>query len=174
MGSFEAVSRMIIPEAYFAKKMLQKDGYSFVRADRSLGLTSVKPTEAQQLTAIRTRYPQLHRRPENVMLLTIFSLVSFVGPIILAFLGIIGVLPLAIGVLALLSFAMLTAVHMMVTMSTGLQHWYVAIWSFLPAVLTDIGLMHISMQRYEFSEVIWKGRNVCVPVMHVYPSLPKV
>jgi hypothetical protein len=41
------------------------------------------------------------------------------------------------------------------------------------AVLADIGLLHYSMWKYEFSEVLWKGRNVCVPVMHVYAHLPK-
>jgi hypothetical protein len=30
------------------------------------------------------------------------------------------------------------------------------------------------MYKYEFREVIWKERNVCVPVMHVTPHLPKI
>jgi hypothetical protein len=40
------------------------------------------------------------------------------------------------------------------------------------AVGLDILLLHTSMFDYEFGEVIWKGRNVCIPVMHVVPRLP--
>jgi hypothetical protein len=35
------------------------------------------------------------------------------------------------------------------------------------AVLLNIYLRHESLWRYEFDEVTWKGRNVCIPVMHV-------
>jgi hypothetical protein len=42
------------------------------------------------------------------------------------------------------------------------------------AVLYDIGLLNYSMLRYEFGEVLWKGRNVCIPVMRVIPHLPPV
>jgi hypothetical protein len=36
----------------------------------------------------------------------------------------------------------------------------------------DIYMLLNSMWQYEFSEVIWKGRNVCVPVMRIEPRLP--
>jgi hypothetical protein len=40
------------------------------------------------------------------------------------------------------------------------------------AVLTDVILLHYSMYKYEFSTVDWRGRNICIPVMHVIPRLP--
>jgi hypothetical protein len=30
------------------------------------------------------------------------------------------------------------------------------------------------MWQYEFHEVLWKGRNVCLPVMRIIPNLPKL
>jgi uncharacterized protein YceK len=43
----------------------------------------------------------------------------------------------------------------------------------LPAALIlDTFLANYSMYRYEFSDIEWKERNVCIPVMHVTPSLP--
>jgi hypothetical protein len=41
------------------------------------------------------------------------------------------------------------------------------------AALYDIGLLNYSMWQYEFSEVLWKGRNVCIPIMRVISELPK-
>ncbi|MGH7241549.1 MAG: hypothetical protein ACREGB_04595, partial [Candidatus Saccharimonadales bacterium] len=41
------------------------------------------------------------------------------------------------------------------------------------AVLMDIYIRHESMWRYEFGEVTWKGRNICMPVMRVIPRFPK-
>jgi len=40
-------------------------------------------------------------------------------------------------------------------------------------VLSDLFLINYSMWKYEFSDVDWKGRNVCIPVMHVVPTLPR-
>lgn len=42
------------------------------------------------------------------------------------------------------------------------------------AALYDIALLNYSMWQYEFHEVLWKGRNICMPVMRVYPALPKL
>jgi hypothetical protein len=42
------------------------------------------------------------------------------------------------------------------------------------AALYDVVLLNYSMLKYEFSEVIWKGRNVCIPVMRVFTHLPPV
>jgi hypothetical protein len=30
------------------------------------------------------------------------------------------------------------------------------------------------MWQYEFGEVIWKDRNICIPIMQVVPELPKI
>jgi hypothetical protein len=41
-------------------------------------------------------------------------------------------------------------------------------WLYMPvAVVLDIIVVHISLIRYEFGEVQWKGRNACLPVMQL-------
>jgi hypothetical protein len=40
------------------------------------------------------------------------------------------------------------------------------LWTLPLVAIFDIGLLNYSMWQYEFREVIWKGRNVCTPVMH--------
>ena len=42
------------------------------------------------------------------------------------------------------------------------------------AAIYDICLLNYSMLRYEFGEVIWKDRNVCIPVMQAIPRLPPI
>jgi len=173
LGGFKAVSRMILPEAYFARQNLNGDGYSFLRGTESLGLFSAKGPDEQRQTAIRTRYPQLHRRPENVAVLTLLEVLLLLGPFALIVFAVFGYAPLLSGLAALISAGLLIASHYLVTTRTNLQRPLTALWSMPAVVVSDIGLMHVSLQQYEFSEVLWKGRNVCVPVMHVIPSLPK-
>ena len=47
------------------------------------------------------------------------------------------------------------------------------VWLLPTAALYDIWLLNYSMWLYEFREVLWKGRNVCIPVMRVIPKLPE-
>ena len=63
-GGFASVARMIVPEAHFARQLTSTDGYSFLRSD-GLGIESNKSVSEQRNTAIRMRYPQVHRRPEQ-------------------------------------------------------------------------------------------------------------
>lgn len=173
LGGFKAVSRMILPEAYFARQLLGIDGYGFLRATNLLGLVSVKGHAEQRLTAIRTRYPQLHRRPENVAVLTLLEVLLLLGPFAVVLLAVVGLAPILAGGIAGIAIICLVTAHYKVVTQTNLQSPVSALWTMPVVVVTDIGLMHVSMQQYEFSEVVWKGRNVCVPVMHVIPSLPK-
>jgi glycosyltransferase involved in cell wall biosynthesis len=168
-GSFKAVSRSIVPESYFARTASVHDGYSFIRSG---AVISRKAVSEQRATAIRTRYPQLHRRPELVAFLTLLEIIGVIGPVVLC------VIALLDGHLA--AFIAGSAAYIMLSiawMVTG----YITYDRVLPyslvnlplAVLADVGLMHYAMYKYEFDEVIWKGRNVCIPVMHVVANLPK-
>jgi hypothetical protein len=42
------------------------------------------------------------------------------------------------------------------------------------AVILNLWIRHESLWRYEFGEIEWKGRNVCIPVMQVIPRLPSL
>jgi hypothetical protein len=174
LGGFAAVSRKVIPEAHFANELIKKDSYAFLRASQEASVQSVKSYAEQRSTAIRTRYPQLHRRPENVLLFSLAGITCFLLPVIVLISALLTHVASWVALASLMSFLVLTVINYLVTVPTRVNSWYVALWSFVPIVLTDLWLMHVSMVKYEFSEVIWKDRNVCVPVMHVIPSLPKL
>lgn len=174
-GGFAAAARMIIPETYFARQQLAHDGYSFVAGGTTYGITSEKDIAAQRRTAIRVAYPQLHRRPELVACITIVCVTWSLTLLVLTFQAILGRdLPLA-GLMA----------GVLVWLVYGYMYWTVlvlaygranplSLCSFPLAVLGYVALMQYSMYKYEFSEVLWKGRNVCLPVMHVIPRLPSL
>lgn len=174
-GGFEAVRRMITPEAHFARALVRRDdSYSFMRADEHVGISSAKQISAQRDTAIRTRYPQLHRRPENVALLSMWQLVFLLAPFVLTVAGFFISIGALAHLLAAVSSVVLTAVYVLTITATHVKGWSFMLADAPVAVLTDIVLLHYSMARYEFSTVEWKGRNVCVPVMQAVPKLPEV
>lgn len=171
-GGFVSVARSIVPEAHFAKTLLASDGYSFVRSGHALGIESNKAAAEQRNTAMRMRYPQLHRRPEQVIVVALFELFALVGPFVLA----IGGFWLPVNALAQAGAAvastLLIVTYELVVRSTKVNHLLLGLVGQPLAALTDIGLLHYSMWKYEFSTVDWKGRNICIPAMHVVPHLP--
>ncbi len=174
-GGFVAVARSIIPEAHFAKVLAKKDdSYSFMRASQHLGIESTKPAKEQHDTAIRMRYPQLRRRPENVFLLSqaygFFVLLAFVL-VPAGFFVSIGVVAHCLAALAVVLY---TYTYLRVVIATRTGSTWLGFVALPIGLLYDLVLLHISMWKYEFSEVDWKGRNVCIPTMHVIPHLPKL
>lgn len=172
LGGFKAVSRKIIPESYFARELIKKDLYAFLSANEHLDVRTVKNVEAQLLTAVRTRYPQLRHRPENVLLLSFIEAVFLLGPFILAAIGFVQGFSL-VPWLGIISSAFLAATHYTILAATNPANSLIAIFNFPFVVLTEIFVLHLSMIRYEFSKVEWKGRNICIPVMQAVNSLPK-
>jgi hypothetical protein len=170
-GSFAAVSHNILPERYFARELVKRDEYSFVRADDLLDIQTAKVLDEQRATAVRMRYPQLHRRPELVLPMILTELLLLLGPFILApasliwHLGMIGWLSLAAAVL-------LIATHVLILAVSNPPNIPLAFLNLPVVILTEIVLVCESMLKYEFSVVDWKGRNICIPVMHVIPKLP--
>ncbi len=173
-GGFPSVAQAITPEAYFAKKAVIANAYSFIRSDEDLVLLSAKTHNEQYATTVRIRYPQIHRRLELVCLVTLFQLAVFVGPFVGLALAQLTPNPLVYSVAWLSSIALLTATYMIAAVYTRLSEPLIGLVTPLVGYVTDIAMLHISMFKYEFSNVYWKGRNVCVPVMHVLPRLPKL
>jgi chlorobactene glucosyltransferase len=173
-GGFAAISRSISPESYFAREALKSDGYSFVRSGISLGITSVKNADEQIETSIRTRYPQLHRRPELVLLASVVELFLLIGPLVIAIAGVWTGTGLSLQVIALAAFLVQVAVYGILEVKLFSRRQLLPLLAFPLAVLGDVAFLHASMYRYEFSEVLWKGRNVCLPVMRVIPHLPRL
>jgi hypothetical protein len=174
-GGFAAVARSIVPEAYFAKRLIVEDQYSFRRADGNLGLLSSKPTAEQRATAIRTRYPQLHRRPENVLLASLFEFCLLLLPFGFAIGGFFAhSLHGAPQILAVMASVLLLITYELVAIATHVNNALLAIIALPFVILLDLALLFYSMWRYEFATVEWKGRNVTVPAMHVIPHLPSL
>jgi len=171
-GGFKAVSRKIVPEAYFARQLTATDGYAFVRSNFTLGLTSNKPANDQRDLAIRTRYPQLHRRLELVALTAIAELTLFVGPLV--GMATAWLVPYAWFIFGLSagSYVLLLSMYYHVAVRTKLNARSLAWLIFPVTVITDVLLLHISMWQYEFSVVDWKGRNICIPIMRRTPPKP--
>lgn len=168
-GGFDAVRRKGVPESYFARTAATEAGYSFLQADPDIGISSRKTPDEQRATAIRTRYLQLHRRPEMTALISFSELGVLVLPPILA------VVSLITGqwftaALAGTAFILNCVVYSRVFNLAYRRSRLKGIWLLPVAASYDIGLLNYSMWKYEFSEVIWKGRNVCIPLMRIVPG----
>lgn len=163
VGGFKATSRSILPESHFARTTARQDGYSFLRSDM---LVSNKTYTEQKATAIRMRYPQLRRRIELVWLLTVLQFIGMVLPLYLFAIFLIRSEPVW-AVLALLAFMLQQAV---LTAVTSVMYGRPVFLAVSMAPLHDLLLLNYSMYKYEFSEVHWKDRNVCLPVMRIDES----
>ncbi|HSX34031.1 MAG TPA: hypothetical protein VLF62_00100, partial [Candidatus Saccharimonadales bacterium] len=173
-GGFQAVARSITPEAYFARKAAARDAYSFIRASQASGIASVKSPLEQRTTAIRMRYPQLHRRPENVLAVSLAQLTFLVLPFVLTIWGLFMGIGWPAWIMSVLTSLLLIGTYEKMLLTTRTGHWALGLLDALIGMSFDIGLQHYSMWQYEFSEVDWKGRNICIPAMHVIPHLPKI
>lgn len=173
LGGFEAVSRMVVPEAFFAREFGAKKTYKMVRGSLGLGITSRKLLGDQFSTAVRVRYPQLRRRPELVLLLSLLWLSFWVLPLMGIWLEGGAIEPTTL-LLAVIGWALYCISYLLVCLfyDPKALPLILLVSPLLP--LIDLVLIHISLFRYEFGTVEWKGRNVCKPVMHVYKSLPRI
>lgn len=170
-GGFAGVSRSIVPENYFARLSAGHDGYSFIQSNSEVGIVSTKSAHEQQATTVRTRYPQVHRRIELVCALTIAEVIGILVPYVLLLYGVATRTSTPLIVLNAVTVAILTVTYMLVVRLTY-RHWLLRSSVMLPlASIFDVGLMNYSMICYEFFSVVWKGRNVCIPVMHVEQQL---
>ncbi len=169
-GGFEAVRRSILPEGYLARYCAASgNGYLFLQADQAVGVTSHKAAQDQQDTSLRMRYPQLHRRPELVALVSLAELALFVWPPI----GMLIAAATQFWTLAGLSagvFAITTLTHSEIINLTYRRFVLRGLVLLPIAAIYDVWLLNYSMWQYEFGEVIWKGRNVCIPVMRINPN----
>ena len=173
LGGMAAVKRTIVPEGYFARELVKQYKYQFLRANTELAVTSLKSAKGQRKTALRVRYPQLHRRPEVALLVIAAELTAIISVPVVLGIGLhfayTGVVPVTI-VALLLHLVCLIVMAQSYSKSQLVLHVIQGIF----AVPLDTLLILKSMYMYEFSEMYWKERNVCLPVMHVVPNLPKL
>jgi glycosyltransferase involved in cell wall biosynthesis len=172
LGSFKAVNHSIIPEGFFARELIKTNDYSFIRANDTLDVQTHKSYREQRATAIRTRYPQLRRRPENVLVLVVLELTFLIGPFVGIIYGLVSN-EAAVAILSSIAAIILILNHLIIVHLTSPANTIVALFNLPIEVITEIYIVLTSMIKYEFGTVDWKDRNVCIPVMHVVPRLPK-
>jgi hypothetical protein len=166
-GGFSAVSRSITPERYFARQTAnQNDGYSFVCFGPELGLSCDKSFDEQLSTAIRTRYPSLKQRLENLSVLALVEMTLFIGPIAMLVYALVSGSYLLSGICDV-TIVISSLVLFRITKQAYDSNLFLSLFVYPLAFAYDVGLAMLSMWRYEFSEVVWKGRNVCIPVMQL-------
>lgn len=173
-GGFQAIRRKAVPEAYFARAAAASgDGYSFMQSDERVGISCRKDIDEQRATSIRTRYLQLHRRPELALATSLAEFFVLVGPFIL-FVGAGLSRAWILTVAAAVSLMCNIVVYAILFNLTYRRFLLKGLWLLPLAAVYDIWLLNYSMWQYEFREVLWKGRNVCIPVMRILPELPKI
>jgi len=171
LGGVASVSRKIVPEHYFANLLSVEKKYAFVRTNDVLQVTTVKSLTEQVKTSLRVIYPGFHGRME-------WSAVSNVAALLLLFVPFVQLVhsvlnSQASSVLLYGSIvALLTISHLLIVLFTDPVLWPLAIVNFPYLVLQEIALGFVSMYKYEFGEVYWKDRNICLPTLQAIPHLP--
>ncbi|MCA9346488.1 glycosyltransferase [Candidatus Saccharibacteria bacterium] len=173
-GTFESIKKAVDPEAVLAQKLHHMKSYSFYISNANLEIKSAKMPKDQYQTSLRKRYPQLRRRPENVLILIAFELLFIIAPYIwfvyLSLSGINGyIYQTSLATVVLLSIA-----NSLVYRLTLKRLWPLGLLSMPSLALADCLLAIKSMYSYEFGKVIWKERNICLPLFKVEKSLPKI
>jgi hypothetical protein len=78
-------------------------------------------------------------------------------------------------VLWALAVAVFIIVHCLVYLISIPRMWFVGVLNMPLVFAIEFWLLQISMYRYEFGEVLWKGRNVCEPIkLRPIAHLPKI
>ena len=164
IGEFDSVRRSVQPERHFAEKLKEK--YTFVMSGNRMGIKSVKRPREQFDTAQRVRYPQARRRPETALLLILFQAALGVVPIVGLFYG--------NRTISIISIVNLSVVNLIISTLIVRKTWLVSALTYPILMIEDWYLLLRSMLAYEFGVVRWKERNICLPMLSVEPSLPKI
>lgn len=174
VGSFDSVRRKCVPESYFAYKSGGVDnGYAFVISDDNIGLKSVKNISSQKRTAIRVRYPQLRRQPENIALVSILEFIVLLLPFVI-FAGAIFAEIMPLIIISGSSALILSIIYGWIVSLTFRTIKPIG-YTVMPfAVIYDIIILNLSMWQYEFGKVYWKGRNICLPILNYSYKLEKL
>lgn len=170
-GGFKAVTHSVSPESYFARQCAKNGKYHLMLSDSQTDVVSLKALDDQRDTAVRTRYPQLHRRPEQVCLMSLVQISLLLAPwaflVAFALRGSVGLF-----IVSALTSAVLVGGYARLVQLTYRQFYPLSLVALPMAAASNLLWLHVSMYRYEFSEVIWKGRNVCLPLYQVEAQLP--
>ncbi len=165
LSGFESVPAMVVPERYFANSLDAEGKYHFIVSDSNLGVTTRKKTSSQMETATRTLYPMFDNNPLLALLVSLSLLSLFVLPFILVVLDLLG-FEIMVSGFAVISATLLTISNLVVYTRFNSASWFIGLFNFPFIVTLEVFLVQWSMVKYEFSSVLWKNRNICIPVLN--------
>jgi glycosyltransferase involved in cell wall biosynthesis len=171
IGGFKSAKNSVLPERHIAKSFMKNGKYMFIKSSDLIDVQTVKPVKDQRQTAVRVRYPQVHKRPELVMSILAMEVTALILPYILFISGVLNQ-NLTVTVLSLIAIVFNTVSHLIITYVSNPSNIPISMFNYPVVILTEIYLGLESMIRYEFYKVDWKDRNICLPVMQVSPKLP--
>ncbi len=162
LGGFSGVKHKIIPEGSFARRLMTHNRYHFVIANRILPMEFIKSWRSGQNTAVRLLYPTLKRQPLQTMAATLLLSVCGILPFFVSFLSHTFSVTWWLAITTSLLYVLLYA---SVLWHIQARWWWLSLWLLPFVLIQEIILILVSMIRYEFGTVDWKGRNVCYPVL---------
>lgn len=165
LGGFDAVRNNVFPETFFARQLFAKNAYRYLLSDQTLGVTTRKKVQSQVETTTRTMYPFFQRRVPAVLLLTVLASLLLLFPYAVV------VWQLGAGQWSATGWVCLTAIvlqllaHLLAVYFITPRLWPIVTLALPLQIVWELLLINFSMLLFEFSEVNWKGRNVCYPVI---------
>lgn len=172
LGGFNGFKKTVQPEAAMARLCAKKHAYAFLVANQHVGLTSNKPAKEQYRTALRMRYPQLRRRPESVLALMLLEAIFVLGPFFTLLIALLEA-EITLSIFAVVAALLISAANAEVYKLALRRRWILGFFTLPVLIVSDWILLSKSMYAYEFDEVIWKERNICIPLMTVDSKLPE-
>ncbi len=169
LGSFASVSRKIVPETSFAARLAVHNQYRFLVSDATLGITTAKRWSSQIETATRVLYPSQRRQPLRTLAVCCVEFGMCLAPPILIMVRLVQQTNDVILWLSLAASALFLFNYYLVLLRVQPNSWLLAGLCWPIVVLQEVTLHIGSMLQYEFSDVNWKGRNVCYPVLAPRP-----
>ncbi len=165
LGNFNSVPNLVVPERFFANELGKQRKYRFLVSDNELGVTSRKRTSSQMETATRTLYPLFRNNPILILLASTGLLALLVLPFAVVLLGLNGVniegyqfsVPTA---------SLLVVTNLIIYTRFNASAWFVGLFNFPFIITLEAALLQWSMIKYEYSSVVWKDRNICIPVLN--------
>lgn len=172
IGGFSSVSQSVLPERNFAEVIDKKYKYAFCKSNDDMYVGTVKKYKEQIDMSERLLFPQLKK---SVARLTLMCLLAGVSLLPYGFLfNAIYQRNYIFVMIAVMALTPALVSYFIVFIAQGMQYKIMRL-ALIPYLLfQELVLAFISAYRYEFSEVIWKGRNVCYPILKVIPRLPKI
>lgn len=174
-GGFTSYKNSIMPEVHLSRMFNDEKKYSLLQITKDNLITNHYTFIEQLESAVRNRYPQFHRRPENVLLINLIYIFILLMPFLIIPIVIVNPSLATFNFFVfLIAMFLLIINHFVVSKVINLNFSVTSFFNFPLVILSDMITMIISMVKYEFGQVTWRGRNISSQTMNVYKSLPKI